>query len=390
VSKPYKVSLAPPRHPAERLPEEWQALCESWGQPGYRAKQVFAWLHRRGALSAEDMTDLPKRLRQRLLEDGLGRPASITLLQRSDDDTRKLLIDLPDGNTVESVLIPRRQARPDGAEPDDGSDDDGTSVTSAPQLTQCISTQVGCAMGCVFCASGIAGLKRHMTAAEIVAQVILGRASLAADERIRNLVFMGMGEPLHNYDALARALVLLTHPEGLDMSLRRITVSTSGLAPQIRRLGEDFGGQVQLAISLHGVTDAQRSSIMPINKKYPLAEVMKALHSYPLPRRDRITVEYTLIDGINDQRPDADGLAKLVRGLRVKINLIPMNPVQGSALRAPSSEAVDVFQDRLREHGLSVFLRRRMGDDIDAACGQLALKDAKRKVRLPSWARTDA
>jgi len=249
-------------------------------------------------------------------------------------------------------------------------------------VTQCISSQVGCAMGCVFCASGIAGLKRHMTAAEIVSQVILGRVAVDPNERVRNVVFMGMGEPLANYDAVARALVLLTHPDGLGLSRRRVTVSTSGLVPEIDRLGRDFAGQVQLAVSLHAANDAQRSSIMPINKKYPLAELMDALKRYPLPKRRRITIEYTLIEGVNASATDAKELARVLRGLPSKVNLIPMNAVEENPLGAPSWSTVDAFQDVLRGLGVPSFVRRRKGDDIAAACGQLALRGEKRKVKL--------
>jgi 23S rRNA (adenine2503-C2)-methyltransferase len=237
-------------------------------------------------------------------------------------------------------------------------------------------------MGCVFCASGIAGLKRHMTAAEIVSQVILGRRHVDANERVRNVVFMGMGEPLANYDAVARALVLLTHPDGLGLSRRRVTVSTSGLVPEIDKLGRDFAGQVQLAVSLHAATDERRSAIMPINKKYPLAELMDALKRYPLPKRRRITIEYTLIAGVNASQADARDLARVLRGLPSKVNLIPMNAVQENPLAAPDWATVDAFQEALRGQGVPSYVRRRKGDDIAAACGQLALQGEKRKVKL--------
>jgi 23S rRNA (adenine2503-C2)-methyltransferase len=237
-------------------------------------------------------------------------------------------------------------------------------------------------MGCIFCASGVAGLKRHMGPDEIVAQVLVGRAHLDPGEELRNVVLMGMGEPLHNYDATARALRLLTHPEGIALSSRRVTVSTSGLVPEIARLGQDFGGQVGLAISLHAADDETRTRLMPINKKYPLAVLMEALRAYPLPRRRRITIEYTLVAGKNDQLDEAKKLVKLLHGLPVKVNLIPMNPIAASALGPPDMRGVFMFQKVLCDAGYSCFIRRRRGDDVSAACGQLALLGAKPKVRV--------
>jgi 23S rRNA (adenine2503-C2)-methyltransferase len=215
--------------------------------------------------------------------------------------------------------------------------------------------------------------------------VILGRRELAAADasaRVRNVVFMGMGEPLANYAAVSRALVLLTHPDGIGLSRRRVTVSTSGLIPEIDRLGADFAGQVQLAVSLHAVTDEQRSSIMPINKKYPLAELLLAMKRYPLPKRRRITIEYTLIAGVNTDPKDAEKLAVLLRGIPSKVNLIPMNAIDENPLGAPGWAAVDAFQDVLRARGVPSFVRRRKGDDIAAACGQLALRGERKKIKV--------
>jgi 23S rRNA (adenine2503-C2)-methyltransferase len=249
------------------------------------------------------------------------------------------------------------------------------------RVTLCISTQVGCAMGCVFCASGVAGWKRHLGAEEIVAQVLLGRALLEDGELLRNVVYMGMGEPLHNYEATARSIRLLTHREGCNLSSRRVTISTSGLIPEIAKLGRDFGGQVALAISLHAADDATRSSLMPVNRRYPLAELMEALRAYPLPPRRRITIEYTLVAHKNDEEAEAKRLARLLRGLPVKINLIPMNPIEASPLGPPALERVTAFQAVLTGAGYSCFIRRRRGDDVSAACGQLVLVGAKPKVR---------
>jgi 23S rRNA (adenine2503-C2)-methyltransferase len=192
-----------------------------------------------------------------------------------------------------------------------------------------------------------------------------------------------MGEPLHNYNAVARAIRLLSHPEGLGMSLRRVTVSTSGLVPEIDRLAHDFGGQVQLAVSVHASDTTARTRLMPVNKKYPLSELIAAIRRYPVPRRRRLTIEYTLIRGMNDSPEAASTLARLLQGLRAKVNLIPMNPVQGTTLTAPDDDVVERFQRVLRDDGVDTFLRKRKGDDIAAACGQLALHGEKRKIRVP-------
>jgi 23S rRNA (adenine2503-C2)-methyltransferase len=216
-------------------------------------------------------------------------------------------------------------------------------------------------------------LKRGLKAGEIVSQVILARRELEPGEQLKNLVFMGMGEPLHHYDETARALRLLTHPDGGGMSPRRITVSTVGLVPALRRLGEDFGGKVGLAVSLHAPDDRTRETIVPMNRSYPVAELVQALRDYPLPRRRRITIEYTLIDGVNDGDSHADELARLLRGIPVKVNLIPMNPVDGSPLRASPPARVQHFQNKLARAGYSCFVRMRRGSAVNAACGQLAL-----------------
>lgn len=396
--------------PLARFPEEWATEVVRLGGRTFHGKQVFKWLHARSITDASKMTDLPKALRERLVEEGLTGVLTIVSERRAADDTRKLLVGMHDGTNVETVLIPRVTAgRSDLPSPygndavyedadaaaavDDEDDDEdaelgGATADGAPKrepfipVTQCISTQVGCAMGCVFCASGVAGLKRHMRADEIIAQVLIGRARLDPNERIRNVVLMGMGEPLHNYDSTVRALRLLTHPEGIALSSRKVTVSTSGLVPEIARLGKDFGGQIGLAISLHAADDETRSRLMPINKKYPLPVLMQALRDYPLPHRRRITIEYTLVSGKNDTLDEARKLTRLLRGLNVKVNLIPMNPIEASTLGPPDLKGVLAFQQVLCDAGYSCFIRRRRGDDVSAACGQLALLGAKPKVRV--------
>jgi 23S rRNA (adenine2503-C2)-methyltransferase len=385
--KPLTPPLLPAQGPLERLPEEWAEAMVRLGEPKYRGLSVFRWIHQRGVLDPDQMSDLPKSLREKLRAEGLGVPLEVVHEHLSDDTTRKLLLRAGDEKDIESVLIPQRMQTqadvgaddPDEGEPDDGEPDE---VKRDALFTQCISTQVGCAMGCVFCASGQAGLKRNLSTGEIVAQVLIGRARLGEGERLRNIVLMGMGEPLANYDNVARALVLLTHPDGLNLSRRRVTLSTSGLVPQIDRLGEEFAGQVQLAVSLHQVDDTRRSALMPINRKYPLAELLAALRRYPMPKRRRITIEYTLVAGQNDSLDDARKLAKLMRGLRVKVNLIPMNPIEASQLGPSSWDTVDKFQALLIENGIGTFVRRRKGADIAAACGQLALHGAKLRKSL--------
>ncbi len=382
--------------PLARTPEEWAAAVLPLGGRSFHGRQVFRWLHSRGVLDATKMSDLPGPLRAAVGDLGVGKVAEIAYERRALDHTRKILVRLADGATVETVLIPSVTG-PKGLLPspinedadaaaavDDEEEEATPAVTTTPaiRVTQCVSTQVGCAMGCVFCASGVAGLKRQMGPDEIIAQVLLGRARLDEGERLANVVFMGMGEPLHNYDATVRTLRLLTHPDGIGLSSRKITVSTSGLVPEIARLGADFAGNIGLAISLHAADDETRSRLMPINKKYPLAKLMDALRAYPLPRRRRITIEYTLVATKNDDVVEAKKLARLLRGLPVKVNLIPMNPIDASSLGPPNMAGVLAFQQVLVDAGYSCFIRRRRGDDVSAACGQLALVGAKPKVRV--------
>ena len=360
-----------------RLPGEWEATLAGLGEPKYRARQAFRWIHKRGVFEPEAMSDLSAGLRARLSELGLKKPLELLELRRSNDGTRKLLLGLEGGGKVECVLIPMTPLEPDAdaAAAVEDETEDGESTTEAARVTLCVSTQFGCAMGCRFCASGQAGLGRGLEAHEVVAQVLLARSHLEPNEELKNLVFMGMGEPLHHYDQTERALRLLMHEDGLNFSPRRITVSTVGLVPGIRRLGRDFDGKVGLAVSLHAPNDAIRSRIMPMNERYPIAELLGALREYPLPRRRRLTIEYTLIDGINDAPAHAAELSRLLRGLAVKVNLIPMNPIAKSEFKAPPEARVDEFQRILSAEGYSCFRRTRRGDSVDAACGQLAMKD---------------
>ena len=396
---------AAPPAPLARTAEEWCEVLRPLGGRRFHARQLFRWMHARGVLDPAKMSDLPSALRAGL--EGLSLDGAIRIVdeRRAVDATRKLLVRLGDGATVETVLIPSLSRMAEGSLPspvekfnreavladadaddeeEDGDDfqiDQCGDALRFTRVTQCVSTQVGCAMGCTFCASGVAGLKRHLGADEIVAQVIAGRGRLEPHERLRNVVFMGMGEPLHNYEATARALRLLTHRDGLALSARRVTVSTSGLVPEIARLGADFKGNIGLAVSLHATDDETRSRLMPINKKYPLSVLMAALRAYPLPRRRRITIEYTLVAGQNDSAAEATKLARLLRALPVKINLIPMNPIAASSLGPPPMARVLRFQQVLCDAGYSCFIRRRRGDDVSAACGQLALLGAKPRIR---------
>jgi 23S rRNA (adenine2503-C2)-methyltransferase len=365
-----------------RTPEEWAEWALGNGGRTFHGKQIFKWIQQRGVLDPAQMSDLPATMRPRLAEAGVRPVVEVSYVHRSTDGTRKLLLKLHDGASVETVLLPSgtRAASEDADAA--SADTEEEEETQAIRVTQCISTQVGCAMGCVFCASGVAGLKRHMTPDEIIAQVLVAKQHLEPGESLRNIVFMGMGEPLHNYDGTARTLRLLTHADGIGLSSRRVTVSTSGLVPEIARLGADFSGQVSLAVSLHAADDETRTRLMPINKKYPLAELLPALRAYPMPKRRRITIEYTLVAGRNDSVDEAAKLVKLLRNVPVKINLIPMNPIEASSLGPSEMKSVHAFQDVLVNAGYSCFIRKRRGDDVAAACGQLVLLGAKAKVRV--------
>jgi 23S rRNA (adenine2503-C2)-methyltransferase len=323
------------------------------GAPRFRGDQVFRRLHARDVASWGDMTDVPRELRERLAGAlGLG-SLRLAEVQTSRDGTRKLRLEVADGRAIESVLIP-----------------DGD------KLTQCISSQVGCALDCSFCATATLGFGRNLTAGEIVEQVLLARRLLADVEpgrRITNLVYMGMGEPLHNYANVVRSIRILTDPRGIDFSSRRITVSTAGLVPGIDRLGrEDV--RPNLAVSLNATTDEVRDVVMPINRKWNIAALLGAIRAFPLERRRRVTFEYVLLAGVNDTPADAARLCALLAGMPCKVNLIPWNPHPLAPYRRPSPDAIDRFQNEVKRLGLPAYLRAPRGDDIDAACGQLAAR----------------
>jgi 23S rRNA (adenine2503-C2)-methyltransferase len=326
--------------------DELQDFFTKWGKERFRAVQVMKWIHQKGADSFDEMTDLPKGLRQELTASARVERPSLAQQLVSEDGTRKFLLDLDDGLQIETVLIP-------------GEDHD----------TLCVSSQVGCAMGCKFCRTASMGFVRNLTSAEIVGQLLSVR-KLVPQSRISNVVFMGMGEPLANLDAVVNAVAVMTHPNGPKISWRRLTVSTSGLAPGLRRLGART--RVKPALSLNATTDEQRDAIMPINKRYPLGELMAAVREYPLPRRDRFTIEYVMIRNFNDTDEDARRLVRLLNPIRAKVNLIPLNDEDAEGMLTPFPERVARFQDILLSKSLMAIVRKSRGRDILAACGQLA------------------
>ena len=338
---------------------ELERWCVDAGEAPYRAAQILAWVHRKGAGDFAAMSSLPRALRARLAAAFTLGHLEPAVVAEAEDGTRKLLFRLPpvDGKrpaAIESVLIPQVD-RPTGAR---------------DRLTLCISTQAGCGMGCGFCATAAMGLVRNLLPAEIVGQVSAGGA-LAAPRPLTNIVLMGMGEPLANYDAVRTALEILTAEWGYAISPRRITVSTVGLAPMIPRFIAET--RVNLAVSLHATTDAQRTRLVPVNRRYPLATLLAACQAVPLPRRKRITFEYVLLGGENDSDADARRLVQLLHGLRAKVNLIPFNPFPGAAFEPSPRARVLRFQAILREHHLNATIRESRGQDIQAACGQLAV-----------------
>jgi len=359
-----------PRDPRSLNADEAERLLTGWGHKSYRVTQLLGWLYKKRADSIDAMSDLPQGLRDQLADEFSLRPLELAREQSSRDGTVKFLWRLPDGELIESVLIPASIGR-------DGS--------QSNRRTLCVSSQVGCAYGCTFCASGLMGYKRNLAASEIVDQVLAverwrlakGVDSHRPEPLVNNIVMMGMGEPLANYDNLIRALEIFNSPWGLNIGARKITVSTSGLAPQIRRLAET-PQQYHLAISLHGATDAVRDKIMPVNRKYPLEELISACEAYQQAKGRMIWVEYILIDGVNTGPEQVEALSCLAKRLQCKVNLIPYNPVDGIELKRPSDETVARFRDGLHHLGVRVTVRTEKGTDIDAACGQLRLKSEKK------------
>ena len=335
------------------LPPEVETLMAELGQPRYRGRQVFHWVHARRVLDMEAMTNLSRTLRAALTSRACVSRPEIAQVQRSQDGTRKYLLRLADGEEIESVLIP---------------DED--------RLTACISTQVGCPLECRFCLTGLMGLHRNLRAGEIVGQILALQDRLERGERISNVVLMGMGEPLLNFPQVERALRILGDGHGASFSPRRITLSTAGHVPGIQKLAAS-GLNVNLAVSLSATTDEVRDQIMPINRRWPIAELLKSCRTYPLPNRRRLTFEYVMLDRVNDSNHDAERLVGLLRGIRCKINLIPFNAAPDLADKPSPRKRVEGFQQTLHDAGFTATIRESRGWDISAACGMLRTEKEK-------------
>ena len=331
------------------IPEIESAL-EARGCERFHARQLYRWIYKRAVVDFETMTDLSKDLRARLAADFEVVTPKVVSDLHSIDGTRKFVLELADERRIEAVFIP-----------------------DTPAMTFCISTQVGCAMGCGFCLTGKMGLVRNLTAGEIAGEVrVLAAATGMLDHRF-NIVLMGMGEPLHNYDPTMKALRMLHDEHGLAVSPRRVTLSTVGIVPGLQRLAHE-PLMPNLAISLHATTDEQRSELVPPNRKYPLADILETCRRFPLKKRSRITFEYVLLAGVNDSPEDARRLARLLSGIKAKVNLIPLNPAPGIPYERPSDERVDRFAQILADRHLTVSVRKSRGQDIRAACGQLIVE----------------
>lgn len=326
--------------------DELENHVQSLGEDRYRSSQIARWIYQYRATSFDRMTNLSNKFKEKLRN--LYFVSVLTPIKEmsSKDGTHKYLFRLDDGNLIESVLL-----------------------QEVDHLTLCVSVQVGCGFGCKFCLTGKRGFVRNLNTAEIINQVCSINDSLPKNGRISNLVLMGMGEPLANYDNVLKALRIFTDPNGLQFSTRRVTLSTVGLVPEIRRLGKDIG--INLAVSLNAASDNTRDSLMPINRKYPLGELLEACREFPLSPRKRITFEYLLINGINDSIDDAKRLTRVLKGIRCKVNLIPYNEHPGSGFKRPDDGAIDRFQKILINAGYTTTIRTTKGSDILAACGQL-------------------
>ncbi len=371
VSQAPSLDVPAPDLRALRL-ETLAETLEALGEPGYRAGQVFRWIHGRGARDFEAMTNVKKSLRETLRQKFRLSSMGIVRVERALDGTRKYALRTHSGEIVECVYIP--------------------DASSPGRNTLCISSQVGCGLDCKFCLTASLGLVRNLSFGEIVEQVTRVKEDLAQDEhrssapkadasRIANIVMMGMGEPLQNYGPVVDALRVISSDDGHGISLRRITVSTVGLAPRIPRLGRDVA--VNLAVSLNATTDEVRDRIMPINRRYNIATLLEACRAFPLPERRRITFEYVLLEGCNDSDDDARRLIKLLRPIRSKVNLIPFNPHRYSSFRRPSEGRIQRFREIVNRGGLTAMVRTPRGDDILSACGQLGAAVEGKRRRLP-------
>ncbi len=340
-------------------------FCLHHHQPRFRAIQILDWLYRKRVTTMDEMKNLPQAFLKILKEKFSIKIPKLDRLQGSKDTTQKFLLKLCDGQLIETVLIPASM---------------GLYGDQSDRHTLCVSTQVGCAYGCKFCASGLDGFRRNLTVDEIIGQFIL--VEKESGQKINNLVFMGMGEPLANYKNLLRAIHILNAKWGMGLGARKITISTSGLAPQIRELAKE-NLQVRLAISLHGARDEVRNKIMPINQKYPLTELIASCEDYQETRRRLITFEYILLDGVNDNLSEAPFLAKLADRLHAKVNLIPFNEVPETGFKRPSYERCERFLKEMIRFGITTTLRMEKGHDIDAACGQLRLRQVQLESKRP-------
>ena len=348
--------------------DEMSDELEKLGEPRYRAGQLGEWIYKKRVTDFAAMSNMPAPLRARLAEHFQLRPLEKERESGSKDTTRKFLFRLADGQLVETVLIPASPA---------------LYGERSDRRTICISSQVGCAYGCKFCASGLDGWKRNLTAGEIVAQFLAVEAE--SGERISNIVFMGMGEPFANYENLMRAIAIINAPWGIGLGARHITVSTSGLVPRIKEFA-DQPLQIRLAISLHGATDEVRGQIMPVNRKYPIAELLEACAHYVSRKKQHLTFEYILIQGINDSEEQARVLAGHARKLHAKVNLIPYNTVTGLTWERPEQDVQERFLEILQGRGVQATLRREKGHDLAAACGQLRLQSLREKAVAPASA----
>ena len=326
--------------------DELKAELQALGEPGFRAGQVFSWIYRKGKATFGEFSDISKGLKEKLETNYYIGRMDVDERSRSADGTEKFLFRLPGGHFIETVLIP-----------------------SGKRRTVCLSTQAGCKFACAFCASGLDGFKRNLSPSEITGQVLFLRDTL--DRELTNLVFMGMGEPLDNFDNLEKAVRIMNSPEGMEIAARRMTISTCGLVPGIERLAK-LDLQMNLSLSLHAVTDRLRDKLMPVNKKYPLEKVIEACEDYLRLGGRMMTLEYILIKDVNDSRNDAEGLAGIARRLRAKVNIIAYSPVAGLDYEGPDEPALRTFIQRLEERKVHVTRRQSKGADIAAACGQLA------------------
>ncbi len=322
----------------------------AFGKERYRSVQILRWLYQKGAQSFDEMTNLSKRFRQELSRVSFISSLHPARVEQAKDGTKKFLFQLDDGNRVESVLIPDKA-----------------------RLTLCLSTQVGCALGCRFCLTGKLGWKRDLTTSEILNQILAVKKTIPGKASITNIVLMGMGEPLANYENTLKALALMVHPDAFKFSSRRITLSTVGLVPQLEQLSKEKISFC-LAISLNASDEETRSYLMPVNRRYPLNKILRLCKNFPLRPRSRITFEYVLVEGINDSPQDAKRLIGILRGIPSKVNLIPLNEAPGIPFKKPSDEAVKRFQEILMEGGLTAIVRTSKGREISAACGQLQAK----------------